>query len=215
MSFVKTAGAAVLAAVLAPGAIGPARAETSDRVTSGANAATICPTPPGDAVAAVALSASAAPAGVPPGAAAGPATVRGLAFINSAWWDEDDVTLSTTAPITALTLTITVPAADVRPGGQYQTVSTGITRSVSNGPTLSYGFALTDGQTLPPGDYRFAALLRGNGATHDDSGDRWSITYTAGGVTYRASGGLTDRRRGRRAPLRAARSRAIPRARPR
>lgn len=122
---------------------------------------------------------------------AGPATFAGKASTNSPWFNEENVVLSTTAPITALTVTITVPATDVAYSGAYNTFGGQIVNSHTDGATIVYSFRLSPGQTIAPGSVTFAAQMSGNGATHDVSGDSWTATYTSGGVTYTRSGTFT------------------------
>jgi hypothetical protein len=118
----------------------------------------------------------------------GPATFTGKASTNGPWFDEDDVVLSTTAPITALTLTITVPATDVTFSGVYNTFGSQIVNANRGSTNLAYSFTLSPGQTIGPGAGNFAAQMKGNGATHDVTADSWSVTYSSGGATYTQSG---------------------------
>jgi hypothetical protein len=120
----------------------------------------------------------------------GPATFTAKASANGPWFDEDDVVLSTTAPITALVLTITVSATDVSYSSAYNTFGPQIVNSNSRGPSLTYTYSLSAGQTLGPGSGTFAAQMNGNGTTHDFAHDSWTVTYTSGGTTYRQSGGF-------------------------
>jgi Glycosyl hydrolase family 79, N-terminal domain len=122
------------------------------------------------------------------GSGAGPATFTGKAGSNSAWFDEDDVVLSTSSPITALTLTITVPAGNVTYNGAYNTIGSQIAQSHSSGSSIVYTFTLGSGQTIGAGSFTFAGQMNGNGTSHPASGDTWSVTYTAGGTTFTQSG---------------------------
>jgi hypothetical protein len=133
-----------------------------------------------------ALALTVSGAGTPPGP--GPATFAGKASTNSPWFDEEDVVLSTTAPITALTLTITVPATNVSYNGSYNTFGGQIVDGYTVGSNLVYSFTLSPGQTIGAGAFTFAAEMNGNGATHDVTGDSWTATYTSGGATYTQSG---------------------------
>jgi hypothetical protein len=121
---------------------------------------------------------------------AGPASFTGVSSSNSAWFDEEDVNLTTTSPITALTLTITVPAANVTYGGMYETIGSQITESHVSGATIVYTFTLAAGQTLNAGSWKFAAQMDGNGTTHGAAGDSWTVTYSAGGKAYTQSGAM-------------------------
>ncbi len=120
----------------------------------------------------------------------GPATFTGTATSSSAWFDAEDVELTTTKPITALTLIMTIAAGNVTYGGQYDTVGGQIVTSHASGATIVYTFALTGGQSIGPGSYTFAAQMAGNGTTHAASGDSWTVTYVTGATTYNQSGAL-------------------------
>jgi hypothetical protein len=120
----------------------------------------------------------------------GPATLTGKSSSSSPWFDEEDVELTTTAPITALTLTITVAAGNVTYGGQYDTIGGQIVTSHASGSTIVYSYALTSGKSIGPGSYTFAAQMDGNGTQHSASGDSWTVTYVSGGATYSQSGAL-------------------------
>jgi len=117
----------------------------------------------------------------------GPASFSGKLSASSPWWSEETVTLSTTAPITALTLKITIPETDVSYGGSYNTLGGQIVNSYSSAP-LVYTYALGAGQTINPGSLAFVAQLQGSGVPHNLTGDTWTITYTSGGVSYTQSG---------------------------
>jgi hypothetical protein len=120
----------------------------------------------------------------------GAAKFTGTSSSSSAWFDEEDVELTTSAPITALTLTITVTASNVTFGGQYDTVGSQIATGHTSGSDIVYTFVLDSGKTLSPGTYTFAAQMDGDGTQHSASGDSWSVTYATGGATYSQSGPL-------------------------
>jgi len=122
------------------------------------------------------------------GTGAGPASFTGKAGTNGPWFDEDDVVLATSVPITALTLSIRVPATNVTYSSAYDTVGSQVVQSHTSGTTIVTTFALTSGQTIPAGSFTFAAQLAGNGTTHAVTTDTWSLTYAAGGATYQQSG---------------------------
>jgi hypothetical protein len=115
-------------------------------------------------------------------------TMVGVAGINSPWFDEDDVKLTTTAPITAMTLIITAPSTNVRSNGVYNTVGGQIAENAASGAKLTFDFTLQGGQIIRPGTYLFAAQMCGDGRLHPATGDRWTITYTVGGTTFSKSG---------------------------
>jgi len=122
----------------------------------------------------------------------GSATVSGAVPSNSPWFIEEQVRIDNPAPITALTVTVTVarnPAA-LAVGGQYNTLG-GIIQQSSSTTTSSlvYTFTLAAGQTLAAGTGRtFAAQIRGNGTAHPTGGDSWSVSYVSGGASSSASG---------------------------
>ncbi len=120
----------------------------------------------------------------------GPASFTGVASTNGPWFDEDDVDLTTASSITALTLTVTVPAANVTYGGMYETIGSQISESHVSGTNIVYTFTLAAGQTLYAGSWKFAAQMDGNGTTHAAKGDSWAVTYTTGGKTYSQSGAM-------------------------
>jgi hypothetical protein len=126
------------------------------------------------------------------GAGGGKASVAGVVAQNSAWFDEDNVVLTTSTPITAMTLTIMVPTTNVQYGSQWNSVGSQIVQSHATGPKIAYGFALASGQTMRAGSYTFAAQMSGNGKAHAASGDSWIMTYTAGGVTSTVSGSFSQ-----------------------
>jgi endoglucanase len=132
----------------------------------------------------VALSVTAPPSGS--------VTVTPVLASNNPWFMEEQIRIANTAPITALSITITVqrnPAA-LAIGGQYNSVGSTIQQSSSTTATqLTYQFTLAAGQTLGPSTSRtFAAQIRGNGTPHPTSGDTYSVTYTSGGATSTVSG---------------------------
>lgn len=118
----------------------------------------------------------------------GPATFAGRVAAGGPWYYQDDLALSTTAAITALTVTITVPAANVVYNGAYNTFGGQIVQSFSSGGNLVYSFKLAAGQSIGPGAGIFAAQMNGNGVMRNVSADSWTATYVAGGVTYTRSG---------------------------
>jgi hypothetical protein len=116
-------------------------------------------------------------------------TATGSVASNSPWFGEEDLKLSNTSSITALTATITVQkTAGVSFNGQYATFG-GVTMThADNGSTITYTFTLNSGQSLAPGSYLSAAQFGGTGTTHPTTGDTWSLTTTSGGVTSTQSG---------------------------
>jgi len=130
----------------------------------------------------------------PPPPAPGPASFSGTASVDSIWFAEDDVVLTTNVSISALTLTITVPASNtstVSYNNLYNTIGPQIGQSDVSGPGIVYTFTLANGGTIWPGKYTFAGQMNGNGQQpHLASGDTWTVTYTVGGLSYTQSGAI-------------------------
>jgi endoglucanase len=126
------------------------------------------------------------------GAPSGSVTVTPFLASNNPWFMEEQIRIANTAPITALSITITVqrnPSA-LAIGGQYNSVGSTIQQSSSTTATqLTYQFTLAAGQTLGPSTSRtFAAQIRGTGTPHPTTGDTYSVTYTSGGTTSTVTG---------------------------
>ena len=127
------------------------------------------------------------------GSTGGSVTATGAVASNSPWFAEEQVRLSNTGTLTALTVTLTVarnPASLVS-SGQYNTIGgSAITQSVSTTSTqVVYTFTLIAGQSLPAGTGRtFAAQMSPGGTAHPTAGDSWSVTYTSGGSSTTTSG---------------------------
>jgi hypothetical protein len=106
------------------------------------------------------------------------------------WYFENRLTLSNTASVSAMTVTVVVQRT---PGitfnglyntvGSFQQTHTGNT----NPATITYTWTLSG--TLGEGGGRlFVAQANGTGAPHPSSGDRWTVTYTVGGQAFTQSG---------------------------
>ena len=122
----------------------------------------------------------------------GNATISGAVASNSPWFIEEQVRLTNPAPITAMTVTITVARnpSGLSVSGQYNTIGGTMTQASSaTSSQLTYTWTLGAGQTLAAGTGRvFAAQVGGTGSSHATSGDTWSVTYTSGGTSTTASG---------------------------
>jgi endo-1,4-beta-xylanase len=134
---------------------------------------------------------SATPQGPPP---SGMVTATGrVATGSSVWWSELDVILNHTAPLTALTITITVQKTPgVVASGQYSNFPGGmlLTSRTEDATRIVYSFRLATGQTLAAGSNRLvAAQFNGNGTPHPYAGDTWVVTYTASGGTMQTISG--------------------------
>lgn len=133
--------------------------------------------------------ATATPTSVPVG---GGVTVTGNATSNRGpWWGEEDVTLSNSAPLTTLRITVTVQKTPgVGYAGQYTSFPGG---ALSMGHTdtasaIVYTYTLNPGQTVAPGSYMVGSQHNGNGASHPTSGDTYTVTFTAGGGATTTTG---------------------------
>ncbi|MBO0723234.1 MAG: endo-1,4-beta-xylanase [Blastocatellia bacterium] len=110
-----------------------------------------------------------------------------VASSSNPWWSELDVTINHTAPLTALTITITVQkTTGVTGTSQYSNFPGNVLTSnrTENASKITYTFNLAPGQTLGAGNNRLVAgQFNGNGTAHPYAGDTWSVTYTASGGT--------------------------------
>ena len=114
------------------------------------------------------------------------ATITAEVFENGPFFNQEQIRMSHTTPITSLSVTIVIqrtPGLSVN--GQFNTMGGQMTQSVTTTPTtFVYQFNLIPGQTLQPEPNRVcAAQTNGAGTTHPTSGDRATVTYTTGGVT--------------------------------
>nr|MBA3827256.1 hypothetical protein [Ktedonobacterales bacterium] len=109
---------------------------------------------------------------------------------SSPYFSEEDVKLSNTAPITALTATITVQkTTGVSYNGQYVTFGGVSMTHTDTGSTLVYTATLNAGQTIAPStNLLVAAQFGGNGTAHATTGDTWVLTTTSGGVSSTKTG---------------------------
>jgi cellulose 1,4-beta-cellobiosidase len=121
----------------------------------------------------------------------GGVTVTPVINSNGPFFNDQGVKLSNTAPLTALSLTITVQnTGGITFNGQFNTVGASITQShTSTATTITYQFNLTAGQTLTAGTgFLFDAQMGGTGTAHPTTGDTFTLTYTTGGQTFTQSG---------------------------
>jgi endo-1,4-beta-xylanase len=122
---------------------------------------------------------------------AGPATVTSAVTSASPWFNEQQVRINHTAPLTALSVTVVIQrTTGLSISGQYNTVGGQIAQSSSStASTLTYQFTLPAGQTLGPANGRvFAAQMGGTGTAHPTAGDTYTVTYTSGGQTFTHAG---------------------------
>ena len=122
---------------------------------------------------------------------AGPVTVASAVTSASPWFNEQQIRISHTAPLTALSITVVVQrTAGLSVAGQYNTVGGQIGQtSSSTSSTLTYQFTLAAGQTLSPASDRvFAAQMGGTGTVHPTTGDTYTVTYTSAGQSFTRTG---------------------------
>ena len=121
----------------------------------------------------------------------GSATATAVVTSASGWFTEEQLRLSNTANITALSITIVVQrTTGVSASGQYNTIGGTITQSNSStASAITYLFSLNSGQTLTPGtDRTFAVQMGGTGTVHPSAGDTYVVNYTAGGANFTLNG---------------------------
>jgi lysophospholipase L1-like esterase len=107
------------------------------------------------------------------------------------WFDEEDVRLSNTAALTALTVTIVAQrTGGVSFSGQYDTVGGQVLQSsASTSSAITYTYTLASGQRLAAGtSWLFAAQMSGSGAAHPTAGDAYTVTFSTGGGSTTLSG---------------------------
>jgi predicted carbohydrate-binding protein with CBM5 and CBM33 domain len=131
--------------------------------------------------------------GTPSGGSTGTGgvTVTKNVTANSAWYNELQVKLDNTSPITAMTLTVVAQrTTGTSYSGMYNTTGGQITQTnASTSSTVTYTWTLNSGQTLGAGSGRtFAAQLGGSGSVHPVTGDTWTVNYTTGGVARSQTG---------------------------
>jgi hypothetical protein len=124
------------------------------------------------------------------GGGTGGVTVTPAVTANGQWFNEEQIQLSNTAALTALSITIIVQrTTGVNFSNLYNTVGSQIVQSNSStATTITYQFNLGAGQTLPVGNFTFAAQSSGSGTVHPVAGDTYTVTYTTGGASFTQSG---------------------------
>jgi endo-1,4-beta-xylanase len=125
------------------------------------------------------------------GTGTGTVTVAPSVTASGPWFNEQQVRITSTTNLTALSLTVTIQrTGGVSFSGQYNTVGGPIVQSHSStAAAVTYQFTLAAGQTLGPASDRvFAAQTSGSGAVHPTSGDTYTVTYTTGGQSFTQSG---------------------------
>jgi fibronectin type 3 domain-containing protein len=121
----------------------------------------------------------------------GGVTVTKAVAANGPWFNELQVRLGNTSPITAMTVTVVVQrTTGVSYSGQYNTVGGQLTQAnASTAGTVTYTWTLNSGQTLGASTSRtLAAQFGGTGSVHPVTGDTWTVNYTTGGVARTQTG---------------------------
>jgi cellulose 1,4-beta-cellobiosidase len=137
----------------------------------------------------VSLQVSGTPAAT--GGDTGGVTVTKAVTSASPWFNEIQVRLANTSPITAMTVTVNVARTPgVTYSGMYNTVGGQITQANSSTTsTVTYTWTLNAGQQLGASTSRtFAAQMGGNGTAHATTGDTYTVNYTVGGVARTQTG---------------------------
>ena len=125
------------------------------------------------------------------GGGGGNAAATAVVTSTSGWFTEEQLRLSNTANITALSITITVQrTTGVSASGQYNTLGGTVSQSNSSTATaIAYVFTLNAGQTLSPGTGRaFAVQMGGTGTVHPVAGDTYVVNSTSGGQNLSLTG---------------------------
>ncbi|HYW27057.1 MAG TPA: xyloglucanase [Terriglobales bacterium] len=125
------------------------------------------------------------------GGGTGGVTLTSVVSSGGPYFNEEDLTVSNTGTLTALSITIVVQrTTGLSFNGQYNTVGSSITQSnTSTASTITYQFGLASGSTLGAGTgWKFAAQTSGSGTTHPTAGDTFTVTYTTGGTTFTQTG---------------------------
>jgi hypothetical protein len=121
----------------------------------------------------------------------GGVTVSRVVASASGWYNELQVRVANTNPITAMSVTVVVQrTTGVGYSGMWNTVGGQVQQSNSStSSAVTYQFTLAAGQTLSASTNRqFVAQASGNGAPHPTSGDTYTVTYTTGGAQYTQNG---------------------------
>ena len=121
----------------------------------------------------------------------GEVTIEAVVDANSPWFNQQQIRIANTAPLTSLSVTIVIArTTGLSHNGQYNTVGGQIEQSSSStASTITYTFELESGETISAGtDRSFVAQTSGSGTIHPTNGDTYSVTYTVGGVTRTTTG---------------------------
>jgi len=117
-------------------------------------------------------------------------TARGQVAPGSGpWYTENQVLVTSTAPVSALTLTVNVARTqDASINGSYDTTGVFDRCTSTTASALVYTFSLKPGASLPVGTATLASQVSLKGTFHPTTGDSWTLVYTNGGSTKTLSG---------------------------
>jgi acetylxylan esterase len=110
---------------------------------------------------------------------------------NSPFFNDEEVKLANSSPLTSLTVTIVIQrTTGVSFSSQFNTVGGQVLQANSStSSAITYTFTLAAGQTLGRGTaWTFAAQASGGGTTHPTGGDTFTVTSSTGGASTTQSG---------------------------
>lgn len=109
---------------------------------------------------------------------------------NTAWWGEDDVHIVCNEPVTMLSVTVTIQKTPgVSFSGQFVNAGNFASTYTEDDSALTFTYQLNPGAVLEPGTtLLIGSQYRGNGTPHPSSGDTYSVSATAMGVTQVVQG---------------------------
>jgi general secretion pathway protein G len=104
-------------------------------------------------------------------------------------WGENDLALTNTKPMSALTITVIVAKT---PGVSYNSQWTSFPGNKITGTTTTDGasvrYTWTSSGAIPSGSYTVGAAYNGTGTRRVTTGDTWTVVATSGGVTTTQTG---------------------------
>ena len=123
--------------------------------------------------------------------AASIAVASAIAAFSGPYYSEDDLTLTTTASLSALHLGIIVQKTlGVAYAGVYTTFPAGtvVVNHTNISGQIQYTVDLVPGRTVPAGTYKVGSQFGGDGHGHDYNVDGYTVTSTSGGAVCSTSG---------------------------
>jgi hypothetical protein len=111
---------------------------------------------------------------------------------NSPFFNDEEVKLANTSPLTSLTVTVVIQrTTGVSFSGQFNTVGGQVLQTNSStASAITYTFTLAAGQTLGTGSaWMFAAQAGGSGTAHPTGGDTFTVTSSTGGASTTTQSG--------------------------